>query len=84
MANLQVPLGTTSTPIDKDVEIDVEMWSRVPLPNTVPPSFETCNLSRYYELDISVGLVYGTKGNMKVNSSFHDSKRAKTNYGSLN
>ena len=66
LANLEVPLGDLDTPVDKDVELDCEIWNRTPLPNSIPPSFETCNLSRSYELEISVGLVHGTKTNKKV------------------
>ena len=84
MANLQVPLGNSDTPVNKDVELAGEMWNRAPLPNTVPPSFETCNLSRYYELEISIGLVYGTKGNMKVNHLIHHSLRETSDCRSLN
>ena len=29
------------------------------MPDTVPPSFNTCNLSRKYELDIIIGLTHG-------------------------
>jgi hypothetical protein len=65
-ANLQNPIGNSNTPVDKDIELDSSMWKTKPLPNTIPPTFETCNISRYYELDISVGLIHGTPGNMKV------------------
>ena len=66
LANLQTPLGNSNTPANKDVELDSKMWSQKTLPNTVSPTFETCNLSRYYELEISLGLVYGTPGDIKV------------------
>lgn len=65
-ANMQTPIGNANTPANKDVELDSKMWSSRPLPNTVSPTFETCNISRYYELEISLGLQYGTPGNMKV------------------
>ena len=66
LANLQLPLGDSETPANKDMLLDSKIWSSRPLPNTVCPTFETCNLSRYYELEISIGLVYGTPGNIKV------------------
>ncbi|MCJ1331985.1 hypothetical protein MMC10_008677 [Thelotrema lepadinum] len=65
VANLQTPLGNSNTPANKDIELDSKMWSGRPLPNTICPTFETCNLSRHYELEISLGLVYGTAGNVK-------------------
>lgn len=66
LSNLQLPLGNSNTPTDGEMEIDSKFWRQVPLPNTVAPTFETCNLSRYYELEIKVGLGYGTPGNLKV------------------
>lgn len=67
-ANLEIPLGNSNTPAQKGMEILDSMWKNIPLPNTIPPSFDVCNLTRRYELEISVGLVHGTVGNMKVYS----------------
>ena len=66
LANLTLPLGNSNTPINKDMEIDKKLWSTIPLPNSVPPSFDTCNLTRHYELEIGVGLSYGSPGSIKV------------------
>ena len=63
-ANLNIPLASKSSSDPKDMELDNRMWSSIPLPNTVPPSFETCNLARKYELEISVGLAYGKAGHI--------------------
>ncbi|EDN05267.1 predicted protein, partial [Histoplasma mississippiense (nom. inval.)] len=41
------------------------MWDRIPLPTSVAPSFDTCNISRTYDLDIRVGLTHGSSGVMK-------------------
>ena len=60
-----MPLGMSAQP-EKGVEIDKTLWNQIPLPNTVAPSFETCNLSRHYELKIKVGLGYGQAGKLKV------------------
>ncbi|MCJ1476447.1 hypothetical protein MMC13_005113 [Lambiella insularis] len=65
-AQLNIPLGNSNTPIEKDMEIDKKMWNTVSLPNSVPPSFETCNLSRNYVLEVKVGLSFGSPGNIKV------------------
>ncbi|MCJ1419732.1 hypothetical protein MMC32_006088 [Xylographa parallela] len=65
LANLTIPLGNSNTPINKDMEIDKKLWGTTPLPNSVPPSFDTCNLTRSYELEIRVGLSYGSPGSMK-------------------
>lgn len=65
-ANLQAPLAEPDTSAKQDMEVNSSMWRHVSLPNTIPPTFETCNISRYYELEITTGLVYGTAGNIKV------------------
>ncbi|MCJ1353014.1 MAG: hypothetical protein MMC33_002998, partial [Icmadophila ericetorum] len=63
--NIQIPLTNSETPRDKEVEIDSSPWKSVPLPNTIAPSFDTCNLSRFYELEIKLGLSYGKSVNIK-------------------
>lgn len=58
-ANMNMPLGT---PTDKEAiewKLPSRFWDNAPLPNTVAPTFETCNLSRKYELEIRVGLTHG-------------------------
>ena len=65
-SNMSIPLGRGGDPADTEYTIDADMWNRVPLPSTVAPSFETCNVSRTYELEVRVGLTHGSVGNMKV------------------
>ncbi|KAF2494223.1 arrestin [Lophium mytilinum] len=60
MSNMAIPLGDPTDPVGTEVAINPEYWSGKTLPNTVAPSFETCNISRSYELEIRVGLGYGT------------------------
>ncbi len=45
--------------IDKVMEIDKGWWKDTPLPNTVAPSFDTCNISRTYFVIVKVGLTHG-------------------------
>lgn len=45
--------------VGKEFVIPDELWKNKSLPNTVAPSFATCNLSRKYELEIKVGLAWG-------------------------
>ncbi|KAF5011414.1 hypothetical protein FDECE_2477 [Fusarium decemcellulare] len=59
-SNLNIPL--TSSPEDevgRELVIPDDVWKNMPLPNTVAPSFATCNLSRRYELEIKLGLSWG-------------------------
>ncbi|KAL8825479.1 MAG: hypothetical protein Q9191_004391 [Dirinaria sp. TL-2023a] len=48
----------------REMEIESTLWNQIPLPNHIAPTFDTCNLSRTYVLDIKVGLSWGTGGNM--------------------
>jgi hypothetical protein len=63
---LSIPVGSPSDPVRKENIIDGQMWDRIPLPNTVAPSFHTCNLTRKYELEVRVGLGYGVIGEIQV------------------
>jgi hypothetical protein len=58
-SNMAIPIGSPSDPIDTEVPINPEYWSGKPVPNTVSPSFTACNLARFYELEIRVGIGYG-------------------------
>lgn len=67
LSNLHVPLR----PLDdskgsKEMEIDPALWSHAPLPNTVVPSFDTCNLSCKHWLDIKIGLSWGSGSRTNV------------------
>jgi len=60
MSNMQIPIGAPSDPVGTEVPINPEYWSGKAIPNSVPPSFQACNLSRFYELEVRVGLGYGS------------------------
>lgn len=57
-SNLGIAIGSPSDPEDTETVLDERMWRGQPLPNTVAPSFETCNISRAYQLDVRIGLSY--------------------------
>lgn len=65
-SNMGMVLGKGSDPAGTEWTIDARMWNQIPLPNSVAPSFETCNISRTYELEVRVGLSHGSIGNIKV------------------
>lgn len=56
--NMGIRIGLPEDPINTETVIDDRMWRGQPLPNTVAPSFQTCNISRSYQLDVRVGLSY--------------------------
>lgn len=68
-SNMNMALGQPGDPAETDWPIDPKLWNNLPLPNSVAPSFETCNIERSYELEVRIGLTHGTPGNMKVDSS---------------
>lgn len=65
-SNMGIPLGDENEPHGKEWKIDPGLWNTLPLPSSVAPSFDTCNLSRSYELEVRVGLTHGSSGSMKV------------------
>ncbi|KAJ6185080.1 Arrestin-like N-terminal [Penicillium mononematosum] len=64
-SNMNIPLGKPGDPVGTDWTIDPNLWNRYPLPNSVAPSFETCNIERSYELEIRVGLTHGNAREMQ-------------------
>ena len=56
--NTSMLLGRENDPVGTEWEVPVTF----PLPNTVSPSFETCNISRSYELDVRIGFTHGGVG----------------------
>lgn len=62
--NLNIPLQFSAQDgVGKEFTIPDELWKRTPLPNTIAPSFSTCNLSRRYEMEMRIGLAWGQPGN---------------------
>ncbi|KAI9682934.1 MAG: hypothetical protein M1829_006370 [Trizodia sp. TS-e1964] len=67
LSNLAIPIGDAQLVVGHEVIVDgSRLWEHVPLPNTVAPSFQTCNLSRSYELEVRVGLAYGSSRNPRA------------------
>ena len=74
MSDMGVPLGRASEAAGSDVWVDNKFWKDRSLPNTVAPSFETCNISRHYELETRVGIGYGSRKSTKVSLVLTDVK----------
>lgn len=60
LSNMHRLIGTSSDAVDTETELPKDLWEGKPLQNTVAPSFVTCNIQRWYELMVSVGLSYGS------------------------
>lgn len=57
-SNMSLPIGAASDPTETETVISDHLWRGQSLPNSVAPSFETCNVSRQYQLDVRIGLSY--------------------------
>jgi hypothetical protein len=65
LANMNMPLAPSSEKSQSEWKLPTRLWDNIPLPNTVAPSFDTCNISRRYELEVRVGLSHGSSTGMR-------------------
>lgn len=65
-SNMNMLIGPATDSIGQEWIIDASLWDRLPLPPNVAPTFETCNISRHYELEVRVGLSHGPAGRTMV------------------
>lgn len=64
--NLNVLLPSSSQDeLGKEVMVPKSLWETSPLPNTVAPSFSTCNITRRYALELRIGLRWGKSGPLR-------------------
>ncbi|KAI0206970.1 hypothetical protein F4808DRAFT_447556 [Astrocystis sublimbata] len=64
--HLSIPLGSATDAVDTEFEVPNTAWATHRLPNTVAPSFRTCNLMRRYELEVKMSLSWGLQGSRSV------------------
>lgn len=84
LAGLTRPIGSPSDPVGTETIIDSSLWDHIKLPSTVTPSFDTCNLTRGYEVEVRLVLGFGHPGEIQVSlsscyPSFTTPKSLKTN-----
>lgn len=65
LANMNMPLNMPNRKSQTEFKVPSHLWDNIPIPNTVAPSFETCNISRKYELEIRVGLSHSMAGSAR-------------------
>ncbi|KAK1778938.1 hypothetical protein QBC45DRAFT_478147 [Copromyces sp. CBS 386.78] len=78
---LSIPVSRFGDPVGTEVVLPNDIWCNQPLPNTVMPSFVTCNLSREYQLEVKLGLSWGKP---LVSSSSHAAAAATSLFGRSN
>ncbi|POS86709.1 hypothetical protein EPUL_000871 [Erysiphe pulchra] len=54
---LSIEIGSINDNEGTECILNQALWSRFPIPNSIGPSFQTCNISRSYELDIRPQIV---------------------------
>ena len=65
LANMNMPLDNPKEKSQKEWKLPSRLWEGIPLPPTVAPSFETCNISRRYDLEIRVGLAHSVSSGIR-------------------
>lgn len=65
LANMNMPLNVPNRKSQTEFKVPPHLWDNIPIPNTVAPSFETCNISRNYELEVRVGLSHSMAGSAR-------------------
>jgi hypothetical protein len=75
VTGLTMPIGNPSDPVGTESPIDSKIWDRIPLPHTVTPSFDTCNISRIYEIEVRVTLGYGYPQEIQVSLEVFPSEK---------
>jgi len=66
VSDLQIPIGDENSIPGQELEVNPIMWLGRSLPETVPPSFTTCNISRSYSLKVDIGLSCGGLGHVDI------------------
>ncbi|KAJ9141763.1 Arrestin-related trafficking adapter 10 [Pleurostoma richardsiae] len=60
-SGLSIPLCPPEDPPGAETVLPDQLWHSQPLPNTVMPSFITCNISRAYQLEVRLGVSWGIR-----------------------
>jgi Arrestin (or S-antigen), N-terminal domain len=66
LAGLAEPVSLPNDAVGSEFLVDSQLWDHLPLPHTVTPSFDTCNLRRTYDIEIRVTIGYGHRGDIQV------------------
>lgn len=73
---LSYAIGQGSKFGEGEIEVEPGIWSAASLPETIAPSFRTCNITRFYEMEITIGVSNGPKGGINVSAHASISHRS--------
>ncbi|KAF7131279.1 hypothetical protein CNMCM5793_004393 [Aspergillus hiratsukae] len=59
VSNMRKRAYAGGTPAGSTVSLDKDLWKHHPLPYSLTPTFETCNIHRGYKLQIRLGFLFG-------------------------
>ncbi|KAH1487123.1 hypothetical protein KXV92_009056 [Aspergillus fumigatus] len=60
VSNVRKQAHPSGTPAGSTVSLDDDLWRHHRLPHSLTPTFETCNISRTYKLQIRLGFRFGS------------------------
>lgn len=66
LTGLDMPIGKPDDPVGTETTVPRSLWNQITLPNSMAPSFVTCNITRRYEFEVRVGLGFGHPGQIQV------------------
>jgi hypothetical protein len=53
---LSIPIGSKGDQVGSEWALPTGLWDNIPIPDTIAPDFESCNIARSYELEVVVGI----------------------------
>ncbi|KAK9370224.1 hypothetical protein V1509DRAFT_617126 [Lipomyces kononenkoae] len=64
LQNMLLPMGTMTNPAPNvyEAEFDNTKWANAFIPSSVPPTFKTCNIARWYSMEIFMLMSHGPSG----------------------
>ncbi|KAI5855569.1 hypothetical protein GGS23DRAFT_589617 [Durotheca rogersii] len=78
-----IALGSPDDPVDTEFEVPSNLWRDRRLPNTVAPSFRTCNLARRYEIEVLLTLSWRDSASLLVGSNIGSPRWTKGSQNAL-
>lgn len=66
LSNMRMQILGSATPVNTMTIVDSSLWDRISLPEKLPSTFRTCNLSQTYDLEARLGFKYGYPDDVRV------------------
>lgn len=60
MTNMNESLFGEGMPLGDSADLPSSIWSAHPVPSSITPSFEICNIKRTYQLEVRLGFLVGS------------------------